>query len=133
MPIEDKDKINILLKEYDTLREETLSRMNNRFVMLGMTAAFLGFVLFSDNVRLDSHMLGLTLRTIVLVCGIMVVLAIWLFFGYLVGTLARRVAAIERHVNQIAGERLLRWESEFGWGRWGKFSGAQKDDTIIIK
>ena len=129
MAVEDKDKIDILLKEYDSLRQEILSRTNNRFLMLGVVATFLGFVLFTDNSVFKCQIFGLSTRVIVVISGVLVLLVIWLFFGYLVGTLAARVSAIERRVNELAGEKLLEWETRHGWGRWGRFSGVRKKET----
>lgn len=126
MAMEDKDRIDILMKEYDSLRQEILSRTNNRFVMLGLVATFLGFALFTENSIFESRFLGLDTRAIVVISGILILMAIWLFFGYLVGALAARVSAIERHVNEIAGEQLLEWETRHGFGRWGRFSGVRK-------
>ena len=40
------EKINILLKEYDTLRTEILQRISNRFAFLGLFGAIGAFGLF---------------------------------------------------------------------------------------
>ena len=39
-----KDQINILLKEYDTLRAEILSRMSHRWQMLGLIGVIITFI-----------------------------------------------------------------------------------------
>ena len=127
--MEDKYKIDILLKEYETLRQEILSRANNRFLMLGMVGAFLGYVLLTDNPILRIHIWGISMRAFILVIGVIGLLAIWLLFGYFVGTAAKRISVIERKINQLAGEELLEWETRYGWGRWGRFSGARNKKT----
>lgn len=126
MAVEDKEKIDILLKEYDCLRQEILSRTNNRFLMMGLVATFLGFVLFTDNPVLEDHILGLSIRGLLLAGGGLVLLTVWLWLGYLIGTLAMHVSFIEQRVNELAGEKLLEWETRYGWGRWGRFSGVRK-------
>jgi hypothetical protein len=125
--LNDKDKIDILLKEYDTLRQEILMRINHRFLMLGIIGTLLGFVLINDNPQLRIHIFGLSTKIILLMSGALLLLALWLFLGYLLGTLAARISTIERQINEIAGKKLLEWESRHGWGRWGRFSGARKD------
>jgi hypothetical protein len=126
MALEDKDKIEILLKEYDRLGQEILGRINNRFVMLGLVGAFLGVVFFKESPILTIQFWGLSVRTVLAISGLIALIAIWIYFGYLTGTLARRVSSIEKRVNELAGEDLLMWESRYGWARWGKFSGAGK-------
>ena len=71
--MEAKDKITILLKEYDTLRQEILNRINNRFMMLGMVITFLAFVLVSDSPVLRGSILGLGTKAIILISGVLAV------------------------------------------------------------
>jgi hypothetical protein len=124
--VDRKGKIEILMKEYDTLRQEILSRINNRFLMLGLIGTFLGFALFADNSLLRSYIFGISSRGIVVVIGIVILVATWMWLGYLVGVLAARVSAIEQRVNELAGDELLEWETRHGWGRWGRYVGARK-------
>ncbi len=129
MTPEEKEKIDILLKEYETLRQEILFRTNNRFLMVGIVGAFLGYTLFTDNPVLKTYIWGIGLRTFVLVGGAMALLVIWFRLGYSVATLAMHISAIEKKINDLVGEELLEWETRYGWGRWAKFSGARKKKT----
>lgn len=126
MITEEKEKIDILLKEYETLRQEILSRTHNRFLMVGIVGAFLAYTLFTNNPILKTYILGIGLRTFVLVSGAIALLVIWLWFGYIVGNLDMRISAIDKRINDLVGEELLEWETRYGWGQWGIFSAASK-------
>ena len=126
MTLENKEKIDILLKEYDTLRQEILHRMNNRFLMLGITGSFLAFILLTDTSIINFSIFGFPARVVIFVFGLLALIFIWVWFGYLVGNIARQVSVLECRINEISGEDLLEWETRYGWGRWGKYLGAKK-------
>jgi hypothetical protein len=103
--MEDKEKIDILLKEYDTLRAEILQRLSNRFAFLGLFGAVGAYGFFvSGNISIS--------QKIVLFLTALFLLSVWMQLGIVVARCAKRVAEIEGYVNQIAGEKLLKWESE---------------------
>ena len=103
--MEEKEKINILLKEYDTLRAEILQRLSSRFAFLGLFGAVGadGFFVAGDISIFQKFVLFLTA---------LFLFAVWMQLGTVIARCAKRVAEIEEFVNQIAGEKLLRWESE---------------------
>jgi hypothetical protein len=100
-----KDQINILLKEYDTLRAEILGRMNHRWQMLGLIGAIVAFISAQSGAIAGRAIAG------VMAVGLF---GLWLNSGRYVARLARRVSEIEKHVNGLAGENLLVWESQGG-------------------
>jgi hypothetical protein len=100
-----KDQINILLKEYDTLRAEILGRMNHRWQMLGLIGAIVTFASAQSGAIAGRAIAG------VMAVGLF---GLWLNSGRYVARLARRVSDIEKRVNGLAGENLLEWESQGG-------------------
>ncbi|MCK4625915.1 MAG: hypothetical protein KAV00_11435 [Phycisphaerae bacterium] len=95
-------RIDILLKEYDSLRAEMISRCNNRFAMLGIIGGIIAFI--SAYPCLTTWVLG--------GIAVLFLLCVWAYLGHLIYNCGIRVAAIERQINEIAGEKLLAWESE---------------------
>jgi len=114
------EKIEILLHEYDTLREELISKSTAYFnMMIQVCVVFAGFVggaavLSQINVINSGHLI------------VIVAVSVALLFASLAGAIAahmydirrlsRRVREIELDINSRAGERLLVWESKYGWG-----------------
>jgi hypothetical protein len=99
-----RDKIDILMKEYDTLRAEILHRSNTRFAFVGLFGALATYALF----KTDTHT--------VLTPALIIIAAIFLFFlwihiGYLIFRCSRRIAEIENQINSLADEQLLVWEN----------------------
>ena len=103
--MDEKDKVQILLKEYDTLRAEILQRIGHRFGCLGLMGAVGVYAFFMPK---D---LGVY-QIIVLTISILVLLVVRWQLGNLIARCANRNAEIEEIVNKIAGETLLRWEHE---------------------
>jgi hypothetical protein len=115
-----KDKIDILFKEYDTLRAEILNRTNNLFTLMAIGGGVLTLLLsFKNELRLWLPLL--------------------LFFGLIFGfiawindrnirRIARRLMQIENQVNHLAGgdEPLLEWETRWGAAAFG-ISRFRKD------
>jgi len=112
-PIGEKDKITILLHEYDTLRQEIVNRMNNGFQLLAVCAVLLTLLFQAKS-------------TVMIVVGICVLIAVivfglWTTFGN-INNAAARLRELEADTNTRAGEKLLIWESECagaltGWWR----------------
>ncbi len=110
-----KDRIDILLKEYDTLRAEILNRTNNLFTLMAIGGGVLTLLLsFKNELRLWLPLL--------LIFG--------LIFGFIawvndrnIRRIARRLMQIEYQVNQIAGgdTPLLEWETHWGAAARGIF------------
>jgi len=100
------EPIEILFKEYDTLRAEILAAINNMYQVIGFGVA-LATALLSWSASKGLHV-GFWIMLVVLP------LIIWLFWLALHVQISRateRIREIESHVNAIAGEELLRWET----------------------
>lgn len=97
-------KINVLLSEYTTLREEILTRVGHRWQMLGLVGAILAFVATQGEIALAG-------RAFLAYAGVVAILVLWLRSGQYLAHLSTRAAEIERHVNELAGDTLMAWES----------------------
>jgi len=111
--MDDSQKVAILIEEYKTLRAEVLAARSYVAQAIGITAAVMMGVLglsFSSFSR--PHWVTWTVAGVAL--------------AYLGGTLAwneintrhfaKRLRALEADINTRAGERLLVWETDSGWG-----------------
>lgn len=99
----DKDSIQILFKEYDTLRAEILQRIGHRFAFLGLFGAVGGYAFFSFK-RLALYQIV----TLAVCATILFLVACQL--GNLIARCSKRVGEIEQSINSYAGEKLLKWE-----------------------
>lgn len=116
-PDEDRKlRIDILLKEYDTLRTEILQRGNLRVGAIGLFVA-IGILFFGES---DGAFLWRVVAAL-LVLGAAGV--IWIESWYGVGLCAFRLREVENRVNELAGEELLVWESTWASRRlFNRFS-----------
>lgn len=103
--MEDKDKSTILLKEYDTLRAEVLKRLDHRFAFVSLFGAVGAYAFFVAK-DLSQY------QIVVLLSSGAGLMGVWWQLGNLIARCANRVAEIEKEINVMAGEHLLRWESE---------------------
>jgi cardiolipin synthase (CMP-forming) len=110
------DHIEILFKEYDTLRKQVVSRISNWYQLAGAFAITVGWLLSRPpSMGWLGPVAGLTFAALV--------------FG---GTLARdihicaaRLQELEVEINKLAGAELLKWETHYGvaaytWYFWRK-------------
>lgn len=102
--IDTTTKVDLLLREYDTLRQEVISRTNNRFAILGLLGTVVAFVCTQTDIALT--------RQWVVVVVFLVVL--WWIVGYTMRKIGTYLAAVERRINELAGEKLLRWGQSVG-------------------
>ncbi|HLI62850.1 MAG TPA: hypothetical protein VKV05_05590 [Terriglobales bacterium] len=108
--------VEILFKEYDTLRAEIISRTNNA-VQLGTAFAALGFGIVTWSV---SRSTITTLRGVATLAG--VILALVVFYVILnqwlvqldIDNAAARLRELESQINRLCGAELLRWETHWG-------------------
>ena len=118
-------KASILLAEYNTLRAEVLAARGNAAQAAGI---------FSATLMTDIAFANSSASTgpwwIPWVIGV----AIVFYFCVLVGwnekntqTFTHRLREIEPEINTLAGDRLLVWETDYGWG--GMF---RKTNPIFI-
>jgi hypothetical protein len=112
-PLGRKDRINILLKEYDSLRADIVLRTNNLFTLMGISGAAL--------IGLLSLRLGYSLwPPLLTLAGVS--LLIWWVITQNIRRAASRLVSIEEHVNRLAGgEALLVWETHWGGAKIGWF------------
>lgn len=110
-----KLKIEILLKEYDTLRAEIFHRINARFAVVGLMGGLLAFLLSQDG--LHSGSFPGTVRWIACAGGGLTIIVLWLRLGVLINKIGSHIKSIERRINELVGEELMTWESRYGWGR----------------
>jgi len=100
----ENEKVQILMKEYETLRAEIMQRSNNRFQFITILGGLGAFALIKGD-------LALLARIVAVVIATAVAFSVWLWTGHLIVACARRVSEIEAQVNALAGEDLLKWES----------------------
>ena len=110
----DSQKVSILMAEYNTLRAEVLAARSYLAQAIGITSAvMIGVIGFSSS----PNFLGPQWTPWALAA---------IAFTYLGGTFisceistrrfTKRLREIEADVNKRAGERLLVWETQSGWG-----------------
>ncbi len=105
------DKIQILLHEYDTLRNELLQRYAASFQAIGVFALVLtGLVTVIATNGINKTLIALLCSSTIIFLFVM----LWIDYDTFKG--AKRLREIEADVNARAGETLLKWETEWGWG-----------------
>lgn len=104
-------KIEILLKEYDTLRAEIIARATGGYAFWGFAAAAVAWA-FSKEAP--------TGWKIVVSCvGLILAFAVMTAVNWSnIARAATRVGEIERRVNELADEELLQWEHRWGCVKW---------------
>ncbi len=100
-----QEKVDIIMHEYETLRTEIMNRCKNRQTMLAFLGAIAAFVLTRPDILPES-------KIWIAVGGFIFVFFFWCFDGFLIGCCSSRVHEIERRVNELAGEKLLVWETQ---------------------
>lgn len=103
--MDEKDKVQILLKEYDSLRAEILQRIGHRFAFLSLIGA-VGVYAFFTATDLSVY------QIVVLMISALALFGVWWQLGNLIARCSKRIAEIEKAINSVAGEPLLRWEHE---------------------
>lgn len=116
-PFIDKEKVPILLHEYDTLRAEIIARTCSGFQILAVTAALFVWVIQAD--LYYKFWAGLGALAIILSIGS------WIAFGN-INKATSRLRELEKDINARAGETLLVWESQHAGGLTGFWRGIGK-------
>lgn len=101
--MEAKEKIDILLKEYDTLRTESRDRMRARLAIVGYFTVLAAFIEVQTQ---------LSLFKVFVVTGLALG-SVWLYFWILLKRLSVHLLELEKRINSLAGEELLTWEKKF--------------------
>ncbi|HXH37721.1 MAG TPA: hypothetical protein VNN08_03760 [Thermoanaerobaculia bacterium] len=108
--------IQILLHEYDTLRNEIIGRTRDGFNLIAITAALLFGAL---SLFYGPAGAWPAIAVAVLSVGVFFFAAHETFFR--ISLAATRIRELETRVNSLAGERLLSWEAESGAAGHGWF------------
>lgn len=99
------EKIQILLKEYDSLRVEILQRSSQRFTFLTLFGA-LGAYSFFVAESLNCYQVLVSIMSALFLFGV------WFLLGKIIVRCSRRIAEIEKEINTLSDQVLLRWEHE---------------------
>ena len=116
MPVNEEQKISILIAEYNSLRSETVTRTGHGFQIAGFSITALSIWAAEET----SGRTWLALTAIIF----LLVASGWFTFRE-IAKANRRIREIELDVNDRAGEDLLIWENLWdGWatGIWGRAS-----------
>jgi predicted outer membrane lipoprotein len=99
------EQIQILFKEYDTLRTEIISRTEIGYKLWGFGGAAAAWLITQYN---EQYFLA----TLILLASVFGILTMMWYRD--VNNMARRVRAIESAINELAGvEDLLQWETKW--------------------
>lgn len=106
----EKDRIEVLMKEYDTLRAEILVRVQSRFALASILGGAATIAIATEAGGERHWLLG----------GLVALGAIllWVWLGRLIVIAHKGLVRLEHAVNGIAGETLLRWEHDRPTARW---------------
>jgi hypothetical protein len=126
-PFSSQEKVQILLQEYNTLRQEIIQRTNQGFQIYGVGAVF--FVLLMGRSSYDQKfwiMLCIALIALLIASKISI-------SG--IGKAAKRLWELENAINGLAGEDLLVWEGQrggFANGPWWFWGSARPKKQILV-
>lgn len=108
--IEDRERLQIIIAEYSSLRLEKINRIN---IGYQMAAVFIGSIGLFVAEKIDTMSISATILVTVLLG-----LAIWKVLAGVLN-LATRIKNIEETLNQLSGMKLMEWESEWGGASHG--------------
>jgi hypothetical protein len=104
-----KDQIQVLLAEYNTLRAETIQRGSWQIQMWtvagAQTVVILGFTIIYNHIYAGITLLGIA--TLVVSIGL-------LYNDQDIRIIAAHIRTLETRINTLAGEELLSWERKVG-------------------
>ena len=113
------ERIQILLREYDSLRNEIIGRTRDGFNLFAITGA-----LFVGTLSLAYGTAGAWPAAVLAVLGVGTFIFAARETTYRIFQAAARVRELEARVNDLAGERLLSWETDNGGATHGWFMQA---------
>lgn len=109
---EQRHKVEILLREYETLRQEVLARSGQRFALVTVAGGLMAFLIKTEKWPAWVISAGGTQATLALV-GLVVLVVIWRRFQVLIERLGAGISRVEQRVNTLTGDAdLLRWETD---------------------
>jgi uncharacterized membrane protein len=111
-PVGAKEKLQVLLAEYNTLRAEILTRTSNGFQVTSIGASLVAILLqWPLGLRFWLGLgLGLTL------CGC----CLWIILSA-TAKLEARLRTLEQAINDHVGEELMTWERSYGAAQKGPY------------
>jgi hypothetical protein len=121
---ESKAKVEVLLKEYDSLRQEVISRLNNRFNLLGYAGAIFTYAVFQGAGVADW-------RWRCAAGAALTLLLVWLWGAKKIRELSLRIAAIEKKINNLSGDSLLAWETGQRARLWLGNASVAEGNTLM--
>ena len=108
--LSNKECVDVLFKEYDTLRGEIIARTSGGYQLISIVALLSSALLAWAGSHPASVMLWIGLLIIV---GASILFFAWAHRDN--NMLGRRIAEIEKEINDLLGGReLLKWESHYG-------------------
>jgi hypothetical protein len=109
--MESRDKIAVLLAEYNTLRSEEQHRLSVLIqctaIAITVLSGLVGLRIYRPETQGVYFFMGLTL----LFYGV-----VYLLVDINVFQESKKIRQLERRINALAKTRLLTWEVECGWG-----------------
>lgn len=114
-----KERIHILLQEYNTLRTELIHRGNNMYQLVAIAAGILGCLVVSRD-KLDSASWWIVIALAIGTIGLLS----WCMHRD-IEKAAERIRQLESAINTLANEKLLVWENEWGGAVTGYFGRAR--------
>jgi len=103
-PLSTAEMVDVLLKDYQVLREEISVRIGSRANFLGLAVTLVAIVASVGDT-------GWPVRVGLSLGGGAVILGVWWHIGVLIARLAAYIKTIEARVNELAGTVLLGWET----------------------
>jgi hypothetical protein len=97
-----KDKVQILFHEYDTLRTEAIHRINNGYQLIAGSVALL--IWLASKWETSSF-------CVLLIFSLFAVVFFWWRIVRDLTRLNRWLRELEKEINDLAGEQLLKWET----------------------
>lgn len=108
------DRVEILLAEYKTLRQESLNAMNNRNRILSFGLATIGAILAGSIVAYTNNTHSPVSRFALIVMVPVIssfVLLMWFGEYKRMQRAGKFLSELEKRINKVARERLLTWET----------------------
>jgi len=120
MAFSEEEKVKILLQEYASLRSEILTRINNMYQLIAISAALVIWI------TRQSMSVGFS---VAFVAGVVAAVIVVAFFFWTISRdiakAARRLRELEKDINCRAGETLLVWETQWGGAVVGYWLGTK--------
>jgi len=108
------DSTEIILKEYDTIRQEILTSMNNRVSILSFGLAIIGAI-FTATIAVSTTSGSSLLSSLMLVFAVPAInsfiLFMWLGEYQRMQRAGKFLVSLEDRINKMASTRLLTWET----------------------